>query len=245
MLRPEQSGVSNSTQSDTNSTPRPARIALREDSATVALHVRTLLQHMGYAVRVIADAADATGVDDCDLAVIGVRASGADAVVSRSLLAMLPILALAPSSFGLAGASATISVPVRAVELRDAVSRLLEPAKVLDHDVLATIWGDHRDPRLAGIIDVFAKEIVQLADRVEQAFAAGDMAGLELNAHALKGAAAQIGTSVLRIAAGRLEGRVREIRAGRAEASGVADMVTTLRAAIAPAVTELNAVLGE
>ncbi len=99
----------------------------------------------------------------------------------------------------------------------------LEIADMLAIDeTLANLGGDHE--LLKELVDFFLQIMPGQLDDLEAVVAAGDVAGVDLQAHSIKGGAANVGAVRLAAAA-----RTLEMRAKAGSLEGAADLVADLR----------------
>lgn len=182
-------------------------VLIAEDSAATALLARALLTGWGFAVHV-------TGCDDTavqamterhfDLVIIGTTAPGAGLV--EAACDSTPILALVSRNNRRPQANAELILPLTAAALRDAVRQCLGGvAAVLDSDAIEALWGGPDSQVYHRIIRVFIEETRGRMARIADLIAAGDRAAITIEAHSIKGAAANVCARGIRDAAARLE----------------------------------------
>jgi HPt (histidine-containing phosphotransfer) domain-containing protein len=212
-----------------------------EGSATVAMHVRLLLERQGYSVRLAADPCQADLADDLDdLLIINARTPGASAVAEHFAAALLPILALSACGEKLAVATATLDLPVTSAALLAALALCLPPPPPpLDSGAIAELWDGMDHPVFPKVARMFIQELQERTERIAQALPRGDCAAVELHAHSIKGAAAHVGVPAIAEAAARLE-----IRAGRGEQAALAHRFACLQATIPAGIEALQALIG-
>lgn len=167
--------------------PGPARILVAERSPTVGLAIAAWLRgwgHQAETARTEAAAAAALAAGAFDLLI-------ADAALPLHG-ATLPRLTLV--SPGQPAPGATLARPVTAQALRDAVHALLAPASGgPDLMAIAELWGGADTPAFRRIAAVFLAEAPTRLAAIVTAHAAADRARLSHEAHALAGAALNVG----------------------------------------------------
>jgi HPt (histidine-containing phosphotransfer) domain-containing protein len=189
------------------------RVLLVEEGATVRLLVRTLLERWGCAVQVAdpqrTDLPDPTGFN---LIVVGATCRDADAIVAACSARALPVLALLPEGTKLGGATAEVALPINAqgfhVSLLHCLDRSLVQSMAeagIDADEIVALWGTVDDPRYLRVVNVFIAEMANRLPRLAGLLSGTDRAELELQAHSIKGAAANVGATVLHTVALKLE----------------------------------------
>ncbi|MEI7710167.1 MAG: Hpt domain-containing protein [Rhodospirillales bacterium] len=201
-------------------------VLLSEDSAAVALLVRTLLARWGFVVH--ATPCDATAVRalserSFDLVVLGATSAGAAAVADAC--GAVPILALTTEGFRLPVARAEADLPVNAATLADAVRRCLSPAdEALDPVAIEALWGSADSRIYHRIARVFIGEVRDRVARIGELLERGDLANVEIEAHSIKGAAANVCAQSLRDVAATMEAM-----AAQGDAAGLAAAFDSLR----------------
>jgi len=213
------------------------RVLLVVDSATVALFVRTLLDRWG----MMTQAADVKGTDlpdleGIDLAIVDAGCRNADAVVAACTERAIPVLALLPAGMSLAGVKAEIVLPISAPELHEALLHCLDRNLMhslaeagIDADEIVALWGGTNDPRFLRVAGVFIAELENRLPLLPLLLSKADRAGLELQAHSIKGAATNVGATTAHAVALKLEslsqtGSVEELAALVTDLHGVARM---------------------
>ncbi len=187
-------------------------VLVAEDRPAVTLMVRTLLVRWGFtvmtarcdasALRLLADAR-------IDLVIIGATAAGA-ALVAEACAGMggepAPFVALVTQGHHLPAARAQVALPVSAPALRAAVWQCLAAdAGPIDTAAISTLWGSTTNPVFHRIVRVFIPEARHQLRRIQDLVSAGDWSATEVEAHALKGAAANVAAHAIRDVAARIE----------------------------------------
>jgi HPt (histidine-containing phosphotransfer) domain-containing protein len=189
------------------------RVLLVEEGATVRLFVRTLLERWGCAVQVAepqsTELPDLTGFD---LVVIGATCRDAEAIVAACSARAIPVLALLPEGTKLGGATAEVALPINAQEFHISLLHCLDRSLVqsmaeagIDADEIIALWGAVDDPRYLRVVVVFIAEMADRLPRLAGLLSGTNRAELELQAHSIKGAAANVGATALHTVALKLE----------------------------------------
>lgn len=165
----------------------PARILVAERSLTVGLAITAWLRGWGHQVetaRTEPDARAALAAASFDLLIADAAFAGLGTAV--------PCLVLAAP--GQASAGPALARPVTAQSLREAVEALLAPPPGgLDLAAIAELWGAADSPAFRRIAAVFLAEAPLRLAALVTAHAAGDRDRLAHEAHALAGAALNVG----------------------------------------------------
>ncbi len=203
--------------SDAMEDPRPRRVLLAVDGATVGTLTRALFERLGYEVsRIRCDATAIDGLSETrfDLAAIEAAARGAEAMAaacsSGFAYGPVPVLSLAAPRSAIQGAAAHVPVPVTMAALKAAVDTCRRQAETaawtgIDMRAIAELWGGIDSPGFAAVAKVFLTELDQRIDRLTDALADGRHEDVELHAHAIKGAATSVGATAINAAAAELE----------------------------------------
>ncbi len=187
-------------------------VLIAENSPAVTMMVRTLLTRWGFAVtaaRCDDQALAALAQSRFDMVIIGATAAGATAVAEACAQrrgAPIPFVALVTPGHRLASARQDLTWPTTGPNLRQAVWQCLRTgAEPLDAAAIAALWGGPANPIFHRIVRVFIPEARRQLQRIQERAAAGDWHATEVEAHALKGAAANVGAHAIRDAAARIE----------------------------------------
>lgn len=166
--------------------PAPARILVAERSATVGLAIAAWLRGWGH---------QAETARTEEVARAAMAATPFDLVIADTAFALpdtAPRLTLVSSGQSVSGA--TLARPVTAHALRAAVDALLAPcAGGPDLAAIAELWGGAETPAFRRIAAVFLAEAPSRLAALVTAHAAADRARLSHEAHALAGAALNVG----------------------------------------------------
>lgn len=213
-------------------------ILLAEDSAAIRLLVRAHLTRWGFAVHAVP--CDETAVQalrerSFDLAIIGATAPGA-AALAAACDGIVPILALVTPGNTILGAAAEAALPIDPAALRRTIHGCL--AQAIDADAIAGQWESPANPVFQRIARVFIAEVRSRLEILAPLIAAGDMRRIENEAHAIKGAAANVGLAAMRGAAAGLEAA-----AAQADSGAVARMDERLRTTTAEGLAALETLL--
>jgi HPt (histidine-containing phosphotransfer) domain-containing protein len=219
-------------------------ILLAEDGATVALHAQTLLERWGYAVlRTGCDAAAvaAIGEGGYDLVVIGAGAGAAGVASACSGLGAsnsLPFIALEQFGNELHNAVATVRLPINPPELRAAVEQCLAARGAINHAGVASMWGSTANAMFLRVARVFIGELNERLSKLATLLPDGNAAAIELEAHAIKGAASSVCAGAVEAAAARLE-----TGAEGGDPASLQRLLSQLQAAAAQAVAALERII--
>ena len=117
-----------------------------------------------------------------------------------------PFVALVTQGHHLPAARAQVALPVSAPALRAAVWQCLAAdAGPIDTAAISTLWGSTTNPVFHRIVRVFIPEARHQLRRIQDLVSAGDWSATEVEAHALKGAAANVAAHSIRDVAARIE----------------------------------------
>jgi HPt (histidine-containing phosphotransfer) domain-containing protein len=164
----------------------PARILVAERSPTVGLAIAAWLRGWGHHAETARTEADALA------ALAGAPFSLVIVDAGFALPVAIPRLTLAGA--GQHATGATLARPVAAQALREAVEALLAPpAGGLDLAAIAELWGGADTPAFRRIAAVFLAEAPTRLAAIVTAHAAADRGRLSHEAHALAGAALNVG----------------------------------------------------
>jgi HPt (histidine-containing phosphotransfer) domain-containing protein len=108
----------------------------------------------------------------------------------------------------------------------------------IDADAIIALWGAPDSPSFLGVASVFVAELEVRMTLLPALLAGIDRAGLELHAHAIRGAAANVGATAIHTAALRLEAQSRT-----ASADELAALAAGLRRASVPAMACLQSLV--
>ena len=216
-------------------------VLIAESSPALALLTRTLLTRWGFAVTATAcdrSALQALENGQFDLVVIGATAPDAP-LIADACSNGAPILALTTDDRDLAGAAASLRLPVDAASLRAGVDRCLNPATgSLDAEAIATLWGSTDSPVYHRIVRVFIGEVRDRVAKICALLETGDLPVIEIEAHSIKGAAANVGAHAIRDAAKRLE-----TEAARRDSTAIPALTAALRHATEAGVAALERIM--
>ncbi len=177
------------TLDETSLTGRRALVAVR--GATVGLAIAGWLRGWGLHVTRIDDAAQALATGSFDLVIADLPWAPCDLGAARLIVIFGPDEAIPP------GAAEALPRPVQAPDLRAAVGRVLAPAEEIDLAAIEQLWGRADSPGFRRVAAVFAAEAPQRLDAITAAWAAGQRALLQREAHSLVGAAGNVGCPAL------------------------------------------------
>lgn len=227
---------------------RVRRVLLVEDSATVALFARALLERKGFTLRLVdghGNALPALAGERYDLAAVNAALPGATAIAAACADRAIPVLAILSGGSTLAGAAAEVATPINALAFHTAVQHCLDRGKVramaeggIDADAIYTLWGTTGSPSFLAVARVFVAELEERLTLLPALLAGDDRAGLELQAHSIKGAASNVGAIAIHAAAQRLEAR--SLAGGSAE---LAALAAGLQSAAGPGIACLRALV--
>jgi signal transduction histidine kinase/CheY-like chemotaxis protein/HPt (histidine-containing phosphotransfer) domain-containing protein len=202
------------------------RILLVEDSQTNALVARTLLERKGARVDHVGDGAQALAAlqqRPYDLVLMDVAMPEMDGIeatrrirASAGPQAGLPIIGMSAHALSgdaeacrAAGMDSYLTKPLQRGPFLAAVAAALArrpaDAPLVDARQVEEIWGGMEPEVYAEIVQVFLGELEQRLARLARAAAAGESEVLSRQAHAIKGAAANVGALPLSAAAAELE----------------------------------------
>ncbi len=223
-------------------------VLLAEHSATVALFARALLERSGFTVRLAdaeAKALPALAGETYDLAVVDAAMQDAAAIAAACAARAVPVLAILPDGYALAGAAAEVTAPINAMAFQAAVRHCLDRRKVdlmaaagLDADAIFGLWGAIESLSFLGVASVFVAELEERFTLMPALLASGDRAGIELQAHSIKGAASNVGATAIHAAALTLESQSRTASIGE-----LTTLAADLRTAAAPAIACLQSLI--
>ena len=176
-------------------TPDPARILVAERSPTVGLAIAAWLRGWGHHV----ESARTEAAAEAALAAASFDLLVADAAMGLPGAATPRLTLVSP---GQPATGATLARPVSAQTLREAVEALLVPqGGGPDLAAIAELWGAADTPAFRRIAQVFLAEAPTRLAAIVTAHAAQDRARLSHEAHALAGAALNVGLpEVVRLA---------------------------------------------
>jgi len=183
-------------------------VLIAEDSTALTLLVRTLLTRWGFAAT--ATPCDGTALAALettrfDLVVVGASGSDAAAIIAGCSNGP-PVLVLTTGDWDPNATTVALRLPIDAASLRDGVERCLNPAAgSLDHAAIVALWGSTDSPIFHRIVRVFTEEVRGRVVRIGELLPLGDMPAIEIEAHSIKGAAANVGAHGIRDAARRVE----------------------------------------
>jgi HPt (histidine-containing phosphotransfer) domain-containing protein len=189
------------------------RVLLVEESATVRLFVRALLDRWGCTVQTAdAQRTELPELAGFNLVVVDATCRDADAIGAACSARAIPVLALLPEGMKLGGATAEVALPINAQEFQVSLLHCLDRSLVqsmaeagIDADAIVALWGAVDDPRYLRVVDVFITEMANRLPRLSRLLSKTDRAELELQAHSIKGAAANVGATALHTVALKLE----------------------------------------
>ncbi|MFO1060335.1 MAG: ATP-binding protein [Dongiaceae bacterium] len=208
------------------------RILLVEDSQTNALVARTLLERKGARVDHVGDGVQALAAlqeRPYDRVLMDVAMPEMDGIeATRRIRALsgptgrLPILGMSAHALAgdaqacrAAGMDGYLTKPLQrgsflaavgtALAARRPASATAPAAPLIDAAQVGEIWGGMEPEIYREIVQVFIAELEQRLTRMESAAAVGESQALARQAHAIKGAAANVGALPLSAAAAELE----------------------------------------
>src|SRR5579872_866889 len=189
------------------------RVLVLEDSLTVTLFVRTLLEQWGYAVGLAAaNNLGLPGLGDYQLVVVDAAWPDADAVVSACVNHAIPVLALISDGARLRGTTAEVALPIKTQDFRLAVMHCMNNGIMrslaeagIDVDEIIALWGTVDDAKFLRVASVFVAELEERLPLIRQLLAIVDRVGLERQAHSIKGAASNVGATAIQAIAFKLE----------------------------------------
>lgn len=227
---------------------RARQVLLAEDSATVALLARTLLERRGFVVRLVdgdKQALPALAQESYDFAAVDTAVHGAAAIAAACADRAIPVLAIVSDGGALAGAAVKVATPINAFAFQAAVQLCLDRYKVqsmaaagIDTHAIVELWGTVDSPGFLRVAGVFVGELQSRLALIPALLAGADRAGLELQAHSIKGAASNVGADAIYAAALKLEAQ--SLSGGTDE---LAALVADLQAAAAPGIACLQALI--
>jgi HPt (histidine-containing phosphotransfer) domain-containing protein len=190
---------------------RVRHVLLAETSPTVALFVRTLLERGGFTVRLAGADGTALAGQGYDLAVIGGAVPGAGVLAAACAEQAIPVLAIVSGGVPLAGAAAEVAIPVNVAAFHAAVQHCLEQGKAqamaaagIDADAIFALWGPNNASFLR-VVSMFISEFAECLADIQVLLGRDDRAGIERQAHSIKGAASNVGATAIQAAALELE----------------------------------------
>ena len=218
---------------------RPAtqslRILLAEDNAVSRLLVGKMLERMGHTVTAVDDgrkAVAAAKAGTFDLVVMDMQMPEMDGVEATKGIrclggatALVPIIALTADAltehrhmYDGIGLTGFVTKPIDPGTLRAALDGIAEATHAptiatpssLDKAHLAMLRDTLGDVAIVELLTVFARDVSERLDAARAALAAGDEAALEGQAHAIKGAAGNVGASAVAAYALELERTISE-----------------------------------
>jgi CheY-like chemotaxis protein len=234
---------------------RPLRVLLAEDNRVNQTLATTMLSKRGHRVTVAMhglDALDKLASEDFDVVLMDVQMPEMDGIAATHAIRekeagasrRIPIIAMTAHAMAgdrerclEAGMDDYVSKPIDPSELFGALSRVLEGSgetkpEVSVYDRTLALHHVGEDPEiLAQLVTMFLEQGPERMARVEAAFARGDAAALEHEAHSLKGTAATMGMGTLRDAAYRVE-RIGGSGSVEGAAAAVAEMTAAMAAVV-------------
>jgi HPt (histidine-containing phosphotransfer) domain-containing protein len=189
------------------------RVLLVEESPTVALFVRALLERWGCAVQVVdGQGAAPPDLSGLELAVIDTTCRNAGAIAAACSARAITVLAMSPDGAKLSDATAEIALPINVQEFQVSVMHCLDRSLVqsmaeagIDADEIIVLWGGVDDPRYLRVVGVFIAEMETRMAQLSVLLSGQARTEIELQAHSIKGAAANVGATALHTVALKLE----------------------------------------